>query len=498
MPIKLGVVITTDKSPTPSLFHFVITNKNQAVHKHQFVQLQTDEGTLVARVSNVLNLNRYFENPEAVRAYETTDSMENSFPVKKWEYKVAEAIPLGIIVSGMQKRVSVPPSPGSEVFNAKNELLQQFLGLDPNGLLLGKIAFHDVDARFNMVKLLQKHVAILSISGGGKSHTTTVLIEELLERDGLTPAIIVIDPHGEYTGFGDDERYMSKTRVFNRESIKIGASSLTPNQILEFLPQMTSVQRRDLGKLISELREERKEYGIDDIIQKIESSKIEERTKRAMLRWMDDLKRTGLIGNVDEPGMEELVRIGGLSVIDLSDIVDLRKKQIIVAHLARKLFEARRLKLIPPFVLIVEEAHQFAPEGVERERAISRNIIETMAREGRKFSASLILISQRPIKLSTTALSQCNTQIILRVTNPYDIKHIGESAEGITQDVLDMIPGLKVGEALVIGEAVNYPILIKVRERKSKKKEELGDMEKALEEFVENKKRTEEDLEAFM
>ena len=61
-----------------------------------------------------------------------------------------------------------------------------------------------------------------------------------------------------------------------------------------------------------------------------------------------------------------------------------------------------------------------------------------------------------------------------------------------------MIPGLKVGEALVIGEAVNYPILIKVRERKSKKKEELGDMEKALEEFVENKKRTEEDLEAFM
>jgi hypothetical protein len=127
-----------------------------------------------------------------------------------------------------------------------------------------------------------------------------------------------------------------------------------------------------------------------------------------------------------------------------------------------------KVKKVPPYLEIIEEAHNFAPEKVKAKHALSKNMIELLAREGRKFFASLCLVSQRPIHLSTTALSQCNTQIFLRITNPYDLDHIGKSSEALTPDVLDSISGLRVGEALIVGEATNWPVFIRVRKRISK------------------------------
>ncbi|MBN1940919.1 MAG: ATP-binding protein, partial [Candidatus Diapherotrites archaeon] len=134
---------------------------------------------------------------------------------------------------------------------------------------------------------------------------------------------------------------------------------------------------------------------------------------------------------------------------------------------SRRLFYDRRSKTIPPFLLVLEEAHQLVPEKASEENALSRSIIRTIAREGRKFGASLCLVSQRPVQLDTTALSQCNTHIILRITNPYDLKHIGESSEGLDSRATDMITSLRVGEALIVGEATHYPLFFKVRLRKS-------------------------------
>ena len=124
---------------------------------------------------------------------------------------------------------------------------------------------------------------------------------------------------------------------------------------------------------------------------------------------------------------------------------------------------------IPPFLLIIEEAHQFCPEAAQSE-ALSKYIIETIAREGRKFMACLCLISQRPKRLSTTALSQCNSKLILKLSNPYDLKHLMDSSEAISKEYAGMISSLGVGEMLLIGNAVNYPIFINIRERNFKSK----------------------------
>ena len=70
------------------------------------------------------------------------------------------------------------------------------------------------------------------------------------------------------------------------------------------------------------------------------------------------------------------------------------------------------------------------------------------------------------MKLSTTVLSQCSNQAILRCTNPYDLDHIGKSSEGIDRSSLDAITTLEIGEALFIGETVSVPTFVKIRQRK--------------------------------
>jgi hypothetical protein len=502
---EIGTVISTFEGPSTFQFNFVIKEDSSEipVHKGQFIQLQTEEGILVGRVDEIIKTNRYFMQAESVREYEKSGKpLIDMFPVDRWEYLVGKAVPLGIYDNKMIKRVTFPPSPGSNVEEIDKDILFDFLGLDSKGLNIGKIAFHDLNAKLNLTRLFQKHLAILAISGAGKSHLVSVFLEELLDRSDEMgkPAIIVIDPHGEYVGFAEDENYSKRTKVFNKESpLSISASSLSPYQIMEFLPEISHVQRRELMKIIQGLKKKKKSYSFKELVKAIEDSEIKKVTKDTMISWISNLTITHLFSNVNYPLITDLAKPGQLSIIDLSEFVRLNEKQIIVTYFARKLFQARHQGKIPPFILVVEESHQFCPEGVERQGAISKGIIETIAREGRKFHASLVLISQRPIQLSTTALSQCNSQILLRIVNPYDQKHIAESNEAITSDLIKSLSGLQVGEAIITGNAVNHPLFVQVRQRKSKESSRLGmSFEDAITSYNDGVKTKEKDLDTFM
>ncbi len=225
---------------------------------------------------------------------------------------------------------------------------------------------------------------------------------------------------------------------------------------------------------------------------------MSEKTKDPLVSWLSELDDIRLFGLEDSPNIDELAKDGQLTILDLSDFITKKDKQIIVNYFATKLFNSRRENKIPPFILIMEEAHQFAPETERRSAAISKGIIETIAREGRKFNSCLVLISQRPVQLSTTALSQCNSNIILRVSNPYDLDHIKRSCEGVSDYIMKMLPGLKVGQALITGEVVNYPLLVSIRNRKSVKSEKGIKFEDELVRFQKNNLNKREDLETFM
>lgn len=505
----VGVVISTFEGPSPHELSFVVKSpKPVPVRKDQFVSIDVEDGQLICRVLNIRKTNRYYARAESVKEYESKGpSMDSIFPVGSWELLVADVLPLGIYSNeGRIKRSTFPAGPGTPVRLASPQLLSSFLGFDPAGLALGEVEHHNLEARLNMARLLQKHLAVLALSGAGKSHTISVIIEELLERkkeSGRT-GVLVMDIHGEYTSFASPNGpYGERTAVLDGKDIKIGVPSLGAGTIAEFLPKMSPVQQRDLERIINDIRTANRQsgntYDLKDIIKAVEDSEeIRDATKQALSGWLYGLDSTGLFGPEARPKVEFLVEPGRLTVIDLSAIGGLRNKQILVAYLSRKLFNLRKAGRVPPYVEIVEEAHNFAPEGVKYEAAISRGILETIAREGRKFYAALCLISQRPIRLSTTVLSQCNTNLILRVTNPYDLDHIGKSCEGITKETLDSITTLQVGECLVVGEAVNHPVFIRIRDRKSPPPSHSIKLEEAARRFELKGAQETEDAEAFM
>ena len=98
----IGTVISTLEGPSTIKFDFVIRDdKPIPVHKGQFIQIKTEQGFLVGRVDEVVKTNRYFMQAEAVREYEKSGkSLEEMFPVKRWEYLVAKTVPLGIFNEG--------------------------------------------------------------------------------------------------------------------------------------------------------------------------------------------------------------------------------------------------------------------------------------------------------------------------------------------------------------------------------------------------------------
>ncbi|MFH1106865.1 MAG: ATP-binding protein [Candidatus Micrarchaeota archaeon] len=493
--MELGTVVTTEDSPATGHFSFVASSPG--VRKGRHVQLQSDEGLLLAVVQEITRGNRYFERAESVNEYEkhsAQNSFLESFPAKEWEYAVARCRILGAFKEGQLKRSSYPPAPGTKVQDADDELLTQFFGFKPDGLLLGKMFHHDVEVRPQVSRLLQKHLAVLAMSGAGKSYAMACLIEELLDRpkEKGRLAVAVFDVHGEYSCFADrraNPDYADKSLVVKGDKIRISAAHLTPQLISELVPEVSKAQLRDLSPILHSLKEKRRQsgepFGLQEVVSAVESSDMNKNSKDALMAWLGELRQMRIVGKHDQPSLKQALKPGRLAVFDFSMLVNQRQKQAIVSYLSRKMFRLRRREEIPPYLCIVEEAHNFAPEHTERGQAVSRAAIETVAREGRKFGASLCLVSQRPVHLSTTALSQCNTQLILRITNPYDLKHIQESCEAVDADAAGAITMLKTGEGILLGEAVSQPVFVGIRARKSRKSrtgEGLDDLARRFEE----------------
>jgi DNA helicase HerA-like ATPase len=495
----LGTVISGLESPSTGEFYFVVGSRD--VRKGQYVQVGDAAEPIVATVSDLFSANRYFERPESIAEYEknfarTGGSFFDHFPVGDWEYLVAKCAVQGKYSKGKPPlRVSFPPSPGSKVAEAPHEAISEFLQLDPEGLHLGRMLAHDLDVRVGLGKLLQKHLAILAMSGAGKSVLATVIIEELLSRQKERGrlGVVVFDVHGEYACFADKRRnfeWAQKTEVIDARKVRIATKRLA-TKAAEYLPDLSPAQARELSRVISYLKDTRVDeeknpvpFDLSDVRSRIEQDgEIKDSVKGPLLASVEQLMSLRLFAKNDYPKARDVVRPGGLTVFDLSTFTNQRRRQIIVAYFASRLFAQRHREKIPPFALFVEEAHNFAREHSAKGESASRHAIERIAREGRKFGACLVLVSQRPAYLSTTALAQCNTFCVLRVTNPNDIKHIGESCEAMDAGALAQITTLRVGEGVIIGEAVGSPVFVRFRLPRSARAGKPGGLEDMAKKF---------------
>jgi len=118
-----------------------------------------------------------------------------------------------------------------------------------------------------------------------------------------------------------------------------------------------------------------------------------------------------------------------------------------------------------PVVIVLEEAHNYIRHGrFDEEESIARVVFERIAREGRKYGLGLVVASQRPSELSRTVLSQCSSFVVHRLQNPEDLRYFREIVPGIYGPLLDQVPALAPQTALVLGECVAAPALVKIRE----------------------------------
>lgn len=184
------------------------------------------------------------------------------------------------------------------------------------------------------------------------------------------------------------------------------------------------------------------------------------------LKYIELLERVDIWGFEDVP-MKELLRPMTLSVIDLAG-VDQWISEFVVAKVLNETWGVAVNEGLPrPVFFVLEEAHNFVPGG-QGMQSHSAGIIKRIASEGRKFGLFMILITQRPYKVHADTLSQCNSQIIMRLTNPNDQQAIKLSSESISEGLLADLPGLNIGEAVVLGPLVRVPVMVRVGARESK------------------------------
>ncbi|UCE73221.1 MAG: ATP-binding protein, partial [Methanomassiliicoccales archaeon] len=138
---------------------------------------------------------------------------------------------------------------------------------------------------------------------------------------------------------------------------------------------------------------------------------------------------------------------------------------LVVNRICTYLFELRKQDKIPPLMLVAEEAHNFCPQ---QGQVASSKIFRTIASEGRKFGLGLCVVTQRPAKVDKNVLSQCNTQVILKVTNPNDLKAITASVEGLTSGMTDEIQRLPIGTAIITGGKITMPLFVEIRPRETR------------------------------
>ena len=115
-----------------------------------------------------------------------------------------------------------------------------------------------------------------------------------------------------------------------------------------------------------------------------------------------------------------------------------------------------------PVLLVYEEAHNYVPNSEFAKYRSVRESIERVAKEGRKYGISLMIVSQRPSEIAETIFSQCNNFVAMRLTNPTDQNYIRRLLPDSVSVITESLPALEKQEALVIGDAIALPTIIKV------------------------------------
>lgn len=401
----------------------------------------------------------------------------------------------------------IPPPAGTPLYLADNKYLSSVLSkakMDEVGsATMGWLSSREkgtVPIAIDTDAITSTHLAIIASTGAGKSYTASVLVEEMLMSNNRA-AILVIDPHGEYDTLDEianhqkfeHDGYRPSVLIRKPGSIKIRVGTLELGDLRYLLPNISDRMSYVLGLAYRAVRSQSKSntgdetrWNVNSLVEELQRIADDDEndygaSASALIWRLSSTIQTGddrVFDDNQQTPLTDILRPGQCTVMQLNQI-DQREQQLIVAMLMRRIYYARLRTdrgdasatentdyyLPYPVFTLIEEAHNYAPANAN---VISTGVLKQVLSEGRKFGVGVGLISQRPGKLDSDVLSQCNTQFLLRIVNPIDQARVAESVESVGRDLLKELPALNKGQAIISGVAVNTPVICQIRPRFTK------------------------------
>ncbi|MBS5945962.1 MAG: ATP-binding protein [Peptoniphilus harei] len=349
------------------------------------------------------------------------------------------------------------------------------------------------------------HIGVFGGSGSGKSFGLRVVLEELMEMG--VPAI-VMDPHYEMD-FSNNSEISDKNYTDKFKCLEIGlhtgikfqelqkrdlknllnaASALTDSMKnvidvmlakgssfesfknkLDMLLEGQEIGSRD--KIIAEIAAEpdiNKKNRLEEVLDVYEryDKTCNSMSVRGVLWRLINLQNEGIFShNIDE--LLDLLKRRKLVVLQGST----RMINVFSTYLLAKLYYLRKeyrdelyrnnakVEYFPPFVIITDEAHNFAPKGFDTP---SKSILREISQEGRKYGVFLILATQRPTLLDETITAQLNTKLIFRTVRASDIDTIKEETD-LSIDETKRLPYLSSGDVFISSAKKGRTSFVRIR-----------------------------------
>lgn len=351
-------------------------------------------------------------------------------------------------------------------------------------------------------ELFGKHVGVLGSTGAGKSAAVTAILRAAL---GYTPSggswhpqVVILDPHDEYHCAFPEARHLSS----DEGRLKLPYWLLNLQELIDLLLGKTEFQATSQSNIIKTallqcrqeaagtLRLDRNSITVDSPVpfslerfqglidkerQELTSSKQDRH--QAILAKLDALRRDRRLAFLMDDwtsGQDDIVAViqqfvdpvAAVKIVDLSgipsDVAGLVSAAVARLLFLYKLWQRPEERRRDPLLLVCEEAHRYVPNAGEAEYAAAQAAIRRIAKEGRKYGLGLMLVSQRPSEVDATVLSQCNSWVVLRLTNAEDqnfvVRFLPDSLVGLSR----MLPALRRREAIFIGQAAVMPARIMI------------------------------------
>lgn len=486
VPENMLIHINTECGPEPILIG----------QPGSFLKIQISNGMLLCMVSGI-------------KMRESTNNSNENISLEL-PNRILSLVAFGTINENglFEKGTDLLPTINSYVYAVSSKTINTiYSNFSEGNFNLGKLSLMpQQDALINLDSFLSRHGAILGQTGSGKSWTVASFLQKIAKLEKST--VVLLDLHGEYkNAFGDYADYIDAS------SLELPYWLMNCEELLDLMVDRNEATAPNQTALFKTLLQESKQNYPENVSLNIPKINVDTPVYFDFEAILNEFRRldvqmvegtrgpkkgdfngqfSRLLTRIDSKlndvrynlifkpkiyntsaSMTNLFRkiLGEeetpkkIVILDISPIpFDVRTS--VISLLLRCFFDfcywyKKVNNKSYPIAIFCDEAHLYLNEYDSSSKS-ARLSAERIAKEGRKYGASLTIISQRPREVSATILSQCNTFLCLRITNPDDQAYVKRLLPDSIASITTMFSSLRRGECILLGDSVIMPTRIKI------------------------------------